>query len=184
MAPIQLTHLQDLTDKYGRTRKKNDLEELTEYTEKVIASLDQDDPTRPKRVVALASWTGELYDFDGDVTNINKAIDITREVLQSAVLDDIFRAEAQGNLALHLANRFDITKQQSDIEEAINLTHGTLKIVPEDDPDRDSWLGNLGKQLSRNISTPATSRLWKNPSASAASQSMLCQTVVQTKAYG
>ncbi|EEU35066.1 uncharacterized protein NECHADRAFT_44795 [Fusarium vanettenii 77-13-4] len=149
MASIQLTHLQDLIDKYQETRKKNDLDELIEYTEKVIASLHEDDPTRPKQVIALASWTGQLYQFDGDVAHIDQSIDITRDALQSAVLDDIYRAEAQGNLALHLVDRFDITRQQSDIEEAIKLTRGTLKVVPEDDPDRDSWLGNLGKQLSR-----------------------------------
>ncbi|KAI8716273.1 CHAT domain-containing protein [Fusarium sp. LHS14.1] len=149
MAPIQLTHLQDLIDKYQETRKKNDLDELIEYTEKVIASLNEDDPTRPKQVIALASWTGQLYQFDGEITHIDQSIDITRDALQSAVLDDICRAEAQGNLALHLVDRFDITRQQADIEEAIKLTRGTLKVVPEDDPDRDSWLGNLGKQLSR-----------------------------------
>ncbi|RMJ17651.1 hypothetical protein CDV36_002650 [Fusarium kuroshium] len=149
MASIQLTHLQDLIDKYQRTGKKNDLEELIEYTEKVIASLDKDDPTRPKQIVALATWTGQRYHIDGNITHINDSIDVIREVLQSAVLDDIYRAETQGNLALHLVDRFDITKYPSDIEDAISFTRGTLQVVPEDDPDRDSWLGNLGKQLSR-----------------------------------
>ncbi|KAI6154867.1 hypothetical protein BKA82DRAFT_4347943 [Pisolithus tinctorius] len=126
--------------------------ESTDDVSRKRARLRRRPPGHHRRFDALSRLASALYERfekEGEMDDLNEAIDLSRAALELRPVEHnkYGRSISLNELAICLSVRYDNQGEEDDLEEAITLGRGALEFCPLEHPDRSVYLYSLANHL-------------------------------------
>ncbi|KAE8444532.1 hypothetical protein EG329_014456 [Mollisiaceae sp. DMI_Dod_QoI] len=127
--------------RYSEFRDPSDLDEVLRITQKF------DD--LPTDLLEIQAWSHEsMYERNGLLSEIDKAIKLTEEIVRRTSEVDIDQATALSNLSRRVRCMSRNPSRQSDLEKAIDHARRAIELSRDSDDVRGSCLSSLSASLT------------------------------------
>jgi tetratricopeptide (TPR) repeat protein len=127
---------------------QNDLEEAIQLYREILAITPENDINRRTRAINLAQALSTQFKVQGDIDDINGAVDLLRSIRMSDTFQSKIEQRAFSHAMANALNlRFEALGTINDVEEAAKILEDLMPSISSNDVDRLLDVNQLGKAL-------------------------------------